>query len=320
MSHDRTHSARTSRRTPPTGRARRAALITATALIAAPLAGAPSTAWAADAEIPKTPFYKTDQEAMDYLGKASHLKDTAAIQGYPVTGQDAKEITLEQVKKTGYSPEQAVQDAQKMLEGFGSTPGFENYGTEERANSKEDKDAGWLGNWDAKSICGQPSDVLEKQTRKLTCGFVGKIDQRYPVMVTTDRVPGGTKLTYVTEASIGTEEKEVKGWKAGGKLTINLSPDNKGAALEGGGEYNQSTETTKKWASMAQQRREFTVPEGVAGGTFQAHANAGWYTGYIVQKIDNTDGKAEKIVTIPARVLIQAPDDDVPLTWVGREA
>lgn len=317
MSHDRTASARTSRRTPPTARARRAALVVATALLAAPLAGSPATAWAADED--KTPFYKSDQEVIDYINSFAPLKDVAAIQGYPVTGQDTKEITLEAVKKTGYSPDQAVQDAQKMLEGFGSTPGFENYGTEERTSSKEDKDPGWLGNWDAKSICGQPSDVLEKQTRKLTCGFVGKIDKKYPVLLTTDRAPGGTHLTYVTEASIGTEEKEVKGWKVGGKLTINASPDNKGIALEGGGEYNQSTETTKKWTNMSQLRRDFAVPEGMAGATFQAHANAGWYTGYIVQKIDNTDGKAEKTVVIPARVLIQAPTDDVPLTWVGRQ-
>ncbi|MET7802905.1 hypothetical protein, partial [Streptomyces decoyicus] len=103
-------------------------------------------------------------------------------------------------------------------------------------------------------------------------------------------------------------------------LAFSASPDNKGGAFEVGGEYNQSTETTKKWASMDQERREFAVPDGMAGGTFQAHANAGWYTGYIVQKIDNTDGKAEKIVAIPARVLIQAPHDDVPLTWVGRES
>ncbi|MGW3012103.1 hypothetical protein ACWC9R_25210 [Streptomyces sp. NPDC001219] len=70
---------------------------------------------------------------------------------------------------------------------------------------------------------------------------------------------------------------------------------------------------------MAEQRRDFPVPEGMAGATFQAHANAGWYTGYIVQKVDDTDAKSEKIVTIPARVLIQAPTDDVPLTWVGRQ-
>jgi hypothetical protein len=322
MSHDRTHSARTSRRTPPTGRARRAALITATALIAVPLAGAPVTAWAADDAPPKTPFYKTDQEVLKYLEEGNqgkrHLEDTAAIQGYPVNGRDTEEITLDQVKGKGYSPEQAVQDAQKKLEGFGSTPAFENYGTEERPNSKEDKDPGWLGNWDAKSICGQSNDMLAKGGKKLTCGFVGKIDQKYPVMVTTDRVPGGTKLTYVTEASVGAEDKEVKGWKVGGKLTINAYPENKGPAGEVSGEYNQSTETTKKWMSLARSQREFTVPDGVEGGTFQAHANAGWYIGYIVQKIDNTDGKAEKIVAIPARVLIQAPNDEVPLTWVGQ--
>lgn len=320
MSDHRSNSARTSRRTPLTGRARRAALITATALIAAPLVGTPATAWAADGETPKTPFYKSQQEVDDYLDQGDRrLNDTAAVQGYPVTGQDTKEITLEQVKNMGYSPEQAVQDAQKMLEGFGSTPGAENFGTEVRASSKEDKDSGWLGNWDAKSVCGQPDDVLAKAEKKLRCGFVGKIDQKYPVMVTTDRVPGATKLTYITEASVGTEEKEVKGWKVGGKLTISASPDNKGPAIEGGGEYNQSTETTKKWMNLARSQREFTVPDGVEGGTFQAHANAGWYTGYIVQKIDDIGGKGEKIVAIPARVLIQAPNDDVPLTWVGRE-
>ncbi|MEV5123339.1 hypothetical protein AB0K49_11065 [Streptomyces decoyicus] len=317
MSRNRTPSARTSRRTPPTRRARRAAFVAATALIAAPLAGANATAWAADG---KTPFYKSEQEAIDYLNTVAPLKDTAAIQGYPVTGQDTKEITREDVKKAGYSPEQAVEDAQAMLQGFGSTPGAENYGTEERASSKEDKDSGWLGNWDAKSVCGQPNDVLAKGEKKLACGFVGKIDKKYPVMATTDRLPGGTKDTYVTEASIAKEEKEVSGWKAGGKLTLSAMPDNKGGQLEGSAEYNESTETTNKWAVMAQQRRDFTVPDGMAGGTFQAHANAGWYTGYIVQKVDDIGGKAEKIVAIPARVLIQAPTDNVPLTWVGRES
>ncbi|MET7802253.1 hypothetical protein, partial [Streptomyces decoyicus] len=157
MSHDRTHSVRTSRRTPPTGRARRAALITATALVTAPLAGAPATVWAADNETPKTPFYKTDQQVVEYLDSVATLKDKAAIQGYPVTGQDTKEITLEQVKKTGYSPEQAVQDAQTMLEGFDSTPGFENYGTEERANNKEDKDG------DGVADAGEVGDVRTVQ-------------------------------------------------------------------------------------------------------------------------------------------------------------
>ncbi|MFE1174047.1 hypothetical protein [Streptomyces sp. NPDC058773] len=288
-----------------------------TALVAVPLAGAhATTAWAADST---TPFYKSDQEVIDYISTFAPLKDTAAVQGYPVTGQDAKEITLEDVKKTGYTPDQAVQDAQQMLNGFTSTPDAENFGTEERPSSKEDKDPGWLGNWDAKSICGQPSDLLAKQNHKLTCGFVGKIDKKYPVMKTTDRVPGGTHLTYVTNVSIGTEEKEVSGWKAGGKLTFNASPENKGGSLEGSFEYNQSTETTKKWASVDEQRRDFSVPNDVAGAAFQAHANAGWYTGYIVQKVDDTDAKAEKIVAIPARVLIQAPTDDVPLTWVGRQ-
>lgn len=148
MSHDRTHSARTSRRTPPTGRARRAALITATALIAVPLAGAPATAWAADDAPPKTPFYKADQEVLKYLEEGNqgkrHLEDTAAIQGYPVNGRDTEEITLDQVKGKGYSPEQAVQDAQKKLEGFGSTPGFENYGTEDARTVRRTRIlAGW---------------------------------------------------------------------------------------------------------------------------------------------------------------------------------
>ncbi|MGW3012102.1 hypothetical protein ACWC9R_25205 [Streptomyces sp. NPDC001219] len=201
-----------------------------TALIAVPLAGAHATAWAAD---DKTPFYKSDQEVIDYISTFAPLNDTAAIQGYPVTGQDTKEITLDDVKKTGYSPDQAVKDAQNLLQGFGSTPGAQNFGTEERGSSKEDKDPGWLGNWDAKSICGRPSDQLAKENHKLTCGFVGKIDQKYPVMKTTDRVPGGTHITYVTQASIGKEDKEVSGWKAGGKITFTASPENQGGQRRG---------------------------------------------------------------------------------------
>ncbi|MGD3112282.1 hypothetical protein [Streptomyces sp. YGL11-2] len=294
---------------------RRAAVLAASvALIAAPmLAGTATPAMAEDGNT----FYTSEQEVIDLLTKSSPLYAHEAIQGYPVTGQDTKRITLEEVKKV-YTPDQAVTDAQKWLTGFDSTSGFENFGTEERTSSTEDKDQ-WLGNWDAKTMCGKPSDELARQNRKLTCGFVGKLDTEYPTMQATSKTTGKAKLTYTTQASVSREDNTTSGWSAGGKITLTATPENQGGSAEGSFTYNQSTSTTNKWATMAEERREIDIPDKTTGW-LEARANGGWYTGYILQKIDDTDGKAQKIVAIPARVLIQAPKDSAPITWVKRQS
>lgn len=273
------------------------------------LAGAATPAMAEDGNT----YLKSEKEVIDQLSKNSPLYEHEAIQGYPVTGQDTQKITLEQAKKV-YSPAQAVKDAQKWLTGFGSTSGYEDYGTEERTSSKEDKDPGWLGNLDAKTVCGKES----VPNRTLTCGFVGKLDTKYPTMRTTSKTIGKAKLTYVTQAKVAKEDTTTSGWKAGGKVTISASPENKGGGAETSFEYNQSTSVTNKWESMAEERRDVDIPDKTTGW-LEGRANGGWYTGYILQKIDNTDGKAQKIVAIPARVLIQAPTDSAPLTWVKRQ-
>ncbi|MGW7555575.1 hypothetical protein, partial [Streptomyces rimosus] len=153
--------------------------------------------------------------------------------------------------------------------------------------------------------------------RKLTCGFVGKLDTKYPILQTSTKTTGKAKLTFVAQATVTKQEKTADRHKGGGKLTFSLMPEGKGGALEANYEYNQSTETTNEWKSMVEKRREIDIPDKETGWV-EGRANGGWYTGYIVYKVENTGAKSEKIGLIPARVLIQAPTDSVPITWVKR--
>ncbi|MFH8596456.1 hypothetical protein [Streptomyces rimosus] len=68
---------------------------------------------------------------------------------------------------------------------------------------------------------------------------------------------------------------------------------------------------------MVEERREIDIPDKEMGW-LEGRANGGWYTGYIVYKVENTGAKSEKIGLIPARVLIQAPTESVLITWVKR--
>ncbi|UKY50319.1 hypothetical protein [Streptomyces inhibens] len=60
-------------------------------------------------------------------------------------------------------------------------------------------------------------------------------------------------------------------------------------------------------------------------GWVEGRANGGryiGYIGYIVYKLDFSDGngaRKQKMVLIPARVLIQAPGNSVPTTFVKRQ-
>ncbi|WP_031487956.1 hypothetical protein [Streptomyces bicolor] len=63
------------------------------------------------------------------------------------------------------------------------------------------------------------------------------------------------------------------------------------------------------------------VPDGVSGWV-EVRTNGGTHLGYIVYTLDFTNAggnRKQRMVLIPARVLIQAPGNSVPMTYVKRQ-
>ncbi|GGU97626.1 hypothetical protein GCM10010211_76110 [Streptomyces albospinus] len=311
-------------RTTPGRRARRAAVLAAAALVTALVAttlmgnqtpataGQPETASAADDG--GNTFYGSDQEVISLLERTAPLNQREAVQGYPALGQDRRGVTREDVEKV-YRLDDALRDVKSRLgRGWDVPPGTE---IDIRRNSGDDQEP-WLEGMNAQHYCGK--DDADGSD----CGFVGVLDQKYPTVQSTAEVTGKAKLTYKTQATVGRDTGRTKGWSAGGKLTTTIKP--KAPGPDTGAEFNftysESVTTTNKWTSMAEQDTEIDVPDGTVGW-LDGRANAGGYKGFIIYRIHlfPADGKPkQKIVAIPARVLIQAPGKSAPMTWVKRDS
>ncbi|MFI6764968.1 hypothetical protein [Streptomyces sp. NPDC050355] len=314
-------------RTSPRRRARRAAVLAAAAVVTAlvatslmsdqtPATAGPSTTAADDGG---NTFYTTDEEVVGLLEQTAPLNQKEAIRGYPALGQDPRGVTLDAVEQI-YPLDRAIQDVKDQLgSGFEFEPGVEVVDSPDIRRSSSDDLESWLGGgMSAKHYCGMDD------SNGSDCGFVGILDQKYPTVQSTAEVTGRAKLTYKTQATVGRDSSRTKGWSAGGKVSTTFKPEAPGP--DAGGEFNfsysESTTTTNRWTSMVEQDTEIDVPDSSVGW-LDGRANGGWYTGYIVYKINLTpaDGPPkQKIVAIPARVLIQAPGKSAPMTWVKRDS
>ncbi|MFD5514028.1 hypothetical protein ACFWIB_40940 [Streptomyces sp. NPDC127051] len=295
---------------------RHAAVLTAAVLIAAPLlAAAPAAADEGNT------YLRTEQQVFSLISKSAPLNQREAVRGYPARGLDSQEVTLGTVARV-YSPEQALEDATATLgTRFGLTPGVPAEPTDIRARSG-DQEEPWLDNWDAKSMCGQPNQ--EPGGQPMPCGFIGVLDKAYPVMLTSAAVMGRAQFSYKTGATVGQDTTQTSGWSIGGKVTSELStpggPGGGKAGTELNFTYSQSTSTTNRWTTMTEQNNTYDVPDN-ATGWVEGRANGGTYTGYIVYKLDFVGAggdERQKMVLIPARVLIQAPTHPAPMTFVKR--
>ncbi|MEV0375864.1 hypothetical protein AB0I10_40115 [Streptomyces sp. NPDC050636] len=291
-----------------------AAVLAASALIAVPLlAGTASPAVADEGNT----YLRTEQEVFDFINRSAPLNQKEAVKGYPVQGQDAQEIKLADVEKV-YPHDQALADIPAALGSrFGLPPTIPTEGPDIRNSSRDDREP-WLDNWDAKSMCGQPSHTPGGESQP--CGFVGVLDKAYPVMQTSSSVMGKAQFSYKTGATVGQDTSRTSGWSVGGKVSGSLGlPGNPSPEINF--TYSESTTTTNKWTTMTEQNNTYDVPDGVSGWV-EGRANGGWYTGYHVYKLDFVDGNGDekqKLVLIPARVLIQAPGNAVPMTFVKRQ-
>ncbi|AJT63101.2 hypothetical protein T261_1415 [Streptomyces lydicus] len=267
-------------------------------------------------------YFTTEQEVFDFIGRSAPLNQQEAVKGYPVNGQDAQEVKLDDVEKV-YSHDQALNDvSSKLGSGFDLPASIPTEGPDIRRSSTDDKEP-WLSNWDAKSICGQPNH--NPHGEPMPCGFVGVLDTKYPVMQTSAGVMGKASFDYKYGATVGQDTSQTSGWSVGGKVTSQLNtpggPGGGNAGTELNFTYSESTTTTNKWTTMVEQTNKYEVPDRV-NGWVEGRANGGKYIGYIVYKLDFTDGsgnRKQKMVLIPARVLIQAPGNSVPMTFVKRQ-
>ncbi|WP_043265390.1 hypothetical protein [Streptomyces sp. CT34] len=309
--------------TTPARRGRRrtaliAAALATTTLTGISLVGSPSPAHAADGNT----YFKSEQQVIDYLGKSLPLNQKEAIKGYPVNGQDSGKVKLDDVEKV-YPHDQALKDvSSKLGSGFNLPSSVPTEGPDIRKSSSDDKEP-WLSNWDAKSMCGQPNHHPDGES--MPCGFVGVLEQKYPSMHHSVPSMGKTTFDYKFGATVGQDTSQTSGWSAGGKVTSELTtpggPGGGKAGTEINFTYSESTTTTNKWTTMTEQTNHYDVPDGVTGYV-DGRANGGKYIGYIVYKLDFTDGsghRKQKMVLIPARVLIQAPGSSTPETFVKRQ-
>ncbi|UQA92083.1 hypothetical protein [Streptomyces halobius] len=282
------------------------------------LIGSPAPARAADGNT----YFKTEQEVFDFLKQGAPLNQKEAIKGYPVQGQDSQQVKLDDVEKA-YPHDQALKDIPTKLGSRFNLPST--ITTEDpdiRKSSSDDREP-WLSNWDAKSMCGQPSH--KPGGEPMPCGFVGVLDEKYPVMQSSTKVMGKGEFSYTTQATIGQDSSMTSGWSVGGKVTAELTtpgtPGGGKAGTELNFTYSESTTTTNKWTNLIRQTNTYQVPDRV-NGWVQGRAIGGKYIGYVVYKLDFTNAdnnRKQKMVLIPARVLIQAPGSSVPMSWVKRQ-
>ncbi|MGW1055845.1 hypothetical protein ACWD4N_27715 [Streptomyces sp. NPDC002586] len=267
-------------------------------------------------------YFKTPEEVIDFLSQSAPLNRNEAIKGYPANGQDSQQIKLDDVEKV-YPHDQALNDvSSKLGSGFDLPASIPTEDPDIRKSSSDDKEP-WLSNWDAKSMCGQPSH--NPGGEPMPCGFVGVLDEKYPIMQTSAGVMGKASFDYKYGATVGQDTSQTSGWSVGGKVTSQLNtpggPGGGNAGTELNFTYSESTTTTNKWTTMVEQTNKYEVPDRV-NGWVEGRANGGKYIGYIVYKLDFTDGsgnRKQKMVLIPARVLIQAPGNSVPMTFVKRQ-
>ncbi|WP_369393562.1 hypothetical protein AB5J72_42940 [Streptomyces sp. CG1] len=290
------------------------------------LVGSPAPAHADDGNT----YFKTPEEVIDFLSQSAPLNRKEAIKGYPVNGQDSQQIKLADVEKV-YPYKEALNDVPaKLGSGFNLAqsaptehgPSITTEDPDIRKSSSDDKEP-WLSNWDAKSMCGQPSH--NPGGEPMPCGFVGVLDEKYPIMQTSAGVMGKASFDYKFGATVGQDTSQTSGWSVGGKVTSELAtpggPGGGKAGTELNFTYSESTTTTNKWTTMVEQTNKYEVPDRV-NGWVEGRANGGRYIGYIVYKLDFTNANGErrqKMVLIPARVLIQAPGNSVPMTFVKRQ-
>lgn len=269
-------------------------------------------------------FLRTEQEVINYLSQSQNrLNQAEAVKGYPAQGQDSQEVTLEAVEKV-YPHDQALTDIPSQLGGgFNPTPGVSVEGSPDIRKSSSDDKEPWLDSWDAKSMCGQPSH--KPGGEPMPCGFVGRLETSYPMMQSSDAQMGKQEFSYKTSAMVGEDTSQTQGWSIGGNVTAQMEisggPVSGGSGREINFSYSQSTTTTNKWTNTVEQNRKVDIPDGVLG-RLESRANAGKYLGYIVYKLDFTNGNGEqkqKMVLIPARVMIQAPGSAAPLSWIKRQ-
>ncbi|MFJ7904223.1 hypothetical protein ACIQ6V_27690 [Streptomyces sp. NPDC096198] len=151
---------------------------------------------------------------------------------------------------------------------------------------------------------------------KTDYGFVGKLEEKYPRVATTDGVGSLMNLTYTVSSTTTNTTAHTTGWTLGGKVSANAS--GKDGTPGVGGEFNFSytdtTTTTDTQSGTISQAMDLRVPDR-ATGWLEARFNGGVYVGWVVA----TTGD-HRYSLYPARVSYKTPDRDVArnVTWVPR--
>ncbi|UKY48810.1 hypothetical protein [Streptomyces inhibens] len=307
-------------------RTRRAATALATAgLTVASLIGTHSPAFAADGV-----WYDNDAQVDAMLARTAPLNSSEAIMGYPVSGLETKLTPLAEVESK-YPHQKALEDVQTQLGSvFNLDPDVAVKDSPDIRTSSQDDIEPWIprGPFDngmtAKEECRrQGISPVPGVAVEPACGFVGVLEKSYPSNGATARVAGGSKLTFKQQATVSKTESDTTGWSVGGKVNAKIGKTDTGEiGVEGSFEYSQSTTTTNGFTSMRDETVETTVPGGHFGW-IDERVNGGWYIGYIVYKITLMNGAddapKQKLVAIPARVLIQSPTTLSPVTWAQRK-
>ncbi|MGD3112167.1 hypothetical protein [Streptomyces sp. YGL11-2] len=301
------------------------ALAAAAGLTVASLSGTHSPAFAGEGV-----WYDSDAQVDAMLARTAPLNSSEAVMGYPVSGLDTKMIQLAEVESK-YPHEKALEDVRvKLGSAFKRDPDVAAKDSPDIRTSSQDVIEPWIprGSFDngksAKEECRDqgipPAPGVEV---KPACGFVGVLESPYPSISQTPHVAGESKLTLKQEATVSKVESNTTGWSVGGKVNARINKADTGElGVEGSFEYSQSTTTTHGFTTMRDETVETTVP-GDHFGWIDERVNGGWYIGYIVYKITLMNGAddapKQKLVAIPARVLIQSPTTPSPVTWAQRK-
>ncbi|MGW7486247.1 hypothetical protein [Streptomyces sp. NPDC054786] len=137
------------------------------------------------------------------------------------------------------------------------------------------------------------------------------LEKKYPTIAATQERQGKVKFIYKTQAMVGEDSSQTKGWSVGGKASASLTGESKpdgvgsdgGLGAEASFEYSESTTTNNKWTNTTEEATEGEVPDGVIG-SLEGRANGGTYIGYIVKKEDLTssDGTRRSPVSEVRRI------------------
>ncbi|MFF7234379.1 hypothetical protein [Streptomyces sioyaensis] len=141
--------------------------------------------------------------------------------------------------------------------------------------------------------------------------FVGKLDQKYPAVLSSAGVTGPATRVYNYSTSNMKSVVQQNGWTIGGSLSVSLGPASPAQATFG---YSNMTTTTNQKTETTSDSITQQIPEK-AEGWLDARFQGAWYKGWIAYQ-DMQSANASSFKIVPARVLYKTSDRTTPITWM----